>query len=77
MPVPVKENLTDLQIKDIVINILKHSEAETNWWLNYLEINTGLSNLSDYIFYPDIVGLDANSTLEQIADKIIADKQEV
>jgi hypothetical protein len=58
MPVPMKEDLTEFQIKEIVTNILKHSEAEMDWWLNYLKVNTGLDNLTDYIFYPDFVGLD-------------------
>ena len=46
MPVPLKEDLTELQIKEIVINILKHSEAEMGWWLNYLKVNIGLENLT-------------------------------
>ncbi len=75
MPVPMKEDLTEFQIKEIVTNILKHSEAEMDWWLNYLKVNTGLDNLTDYIFYPDFVGLDPHATLEQIADKIIADRK--
>ena len=32
---------------------------------------TDLDTLTDYIFYPDLVGLDRNAPLEQIADKII------
>lgn len=71
---PEKTDLTDDQLKEIVINILTHNEAETNWWLQFLEVNTGLKNLSDYIFYPGLIGLDGNSTLEQIADKIIEDR---
>ena len=43
--------------------------------MEYLEINTGLDNLTDYIFYPDLIGLDFDATLEQIADKIIADRK--
>ena len=46
-----------------------------DWWLEYLKINTGLVNLSDYIFYPNLVGLNLQATLEQIADKIIADRK--
>ncbi len=71
---PEKTDLTDDQLKEIVINILTHNEAETNWWLQFLEVNTGLKNLSDYIFYPGLIGLDENSSLEQIADKIIEDR---
>lgn len=70
-----KENLTNAQIKNIVLNILNHNEAETDYWLQYLIVNTGLKNLTDYIFYPDLVGLDEDASLEQIADKIIADRK--
>ena len=70
---PEKEDITEEQIKEIVLNILHHDEAEMDWWLKYLEVNTGLTNLSDYIFYPNLMGLDRNSSLEQIADKIIED----
>ena len=37
--------------------------AELDWRLNYLRINTGLENLTDYIFYPDFFGLDRQATL--------------
>ena len=63
------------QLKEIVLHILKFGEGERDWWLEYLEINTGLDNLTDYIFYPDLIGLDFDATLEQIADKIIADRK--
>lgn len=71
---PEKEDLTDEQIKEIVLTILHHDEAVMNWWLQFLKINTGLENLTDYIFYPDLIGLNENSSLEQIADKIIEDR---
>ena len=74
MAPPSKGKLTDAQLKEIVLNILKFREAEMDWWLKYLKINTGLDNLTDYIFYPDFFGLDRKATLEQIADKIIADR---
>lgn len=76
MPVPMKEELKESQIKEIVLNILKHSEAEMDWWLKYLKVNTGLENLTDYIFYPDKVGLDSRSSLDQIADQIIIDAKQ-
>ena len=74
MAPPSKYNVSDEQIKEIVLGILKHEEAEMDWWLEYLKVNTGLVNLTDYIFYPNLVGLDMQATLEQIADKIIADR---
>lgn len=50
MSEPVKENLTDVQLKEIVVNILNHKEAEMNWWFKYLKVNTGLENITDYNF---------------------------
>lgn len=75
MDLPVKDNVTENEIKEIVLTILSHSEAEMDWWLEYLKVNTGLPNLSDYIFYPDSVGLNRQAELGEIADKIIADRK--
>lgn len=46
-----------------------------DYWIRYLELNTGLPNLSDYIFWPGLAGLDENASLEEIANKIIADRK--
>lgn len=71
---PVKEKLADAQVREIVLNILSHnSESEMDYWIEYLTVNTGLPDLTDYIFYPDIKGLDGNASLDEIADKIISD----
>ena len=75
MAPPPKANLTDAQIREIVPDILAFRGAELDWWLNYLRINTGLENLTDYVFYPDFFGLDRQATLEEIAEKIIADRK--
>lgn len=75
MPPPEKAELTDEQIKEIVTNIMSLEEEEMDWYLDFLEINTGLDNLTDYIFYPDLVGLDRNADINQIADKIITDRK--
>ena len=75
MPSAQKSNLTDREIKEIVLNILEYDEAEMDYWIEFLEVNTGLINLSDYIFYPDLIGLDKDASLEEIADKIIVDKK--
>lgn len=75
MAPPLKGELSDAQLKEIVLNILNYNEAEMDWWLEYLEINTGLDNLTDYIFYPDLVGLSLETDLDQIADKIISDRK--
>lgn len=75
MPPPEKTEVTDEQINEIVTNIMSLEEEEMDWQLKFLEINTGLDNLTDYIFYPDLVGLDRNADLNQIANKIIADRK--
>nr|WP_318683814.1 hypothetical protein [uncultured Acetatifactor sp.] len=76
MPSVSKSDVSDKEIKEIIMNILEYEEAEMDWWLEYLTLNTGLPNLTNYIFYPDLVGLDSQATLEQIADKIIADRKQ-
>lgn len=80
---PEKCDVTDDQIKEIVLYVFgedffkSHDEADQDYWLNFLEVNTGLEYLSDYIFYPELVGMEGNPSLEQIADKIIADKNDL
>lgn len=76
MPPPEKRNVTNNEIREIVLGILDFEEAEMDYWLEFLEVNTGLDNLTDYIFYPDLVGLDGDASLAEIADKIIKDFQE-
>ena len=77
---PEKCDMTDEQIKEIVLYAFSadffksHDEADQEYWLRFLEINTGMKNVSDYIFYPDMMGMEISATLEQIADRIIADK---
>lgn len=74
MTPPQKEDVSDEEIKSIVIGILAHDEAEMDWWIQYLKVNTGLVNLSDYIFYPDLIGLKRDASLAEIAEKIIKDR---
>ena len=76
MAPPAKEELTDEQIKEAVCNILSLTEAEIDWQLQYLKLNTGLDNLSDYIFYPALVDLSPQAALSDIADRIIADRKQ-
>lgn len=73
-PKPQRSEVSDDEIREIVVNILK-DPSKTDYWINFLKVNTGLDNVSDYIFYPDEVGLDETATLEEIADKIIADRK--
>ena len=66
---PQKEDVTEEKIREVVMTFLKKSESEQGYWLEWLKINTGCG--SDYLFYPDLVGLPENASMEQIAEKII------
>lgn len=77
MPEPKYEGLNDHQLAEIIQKIYTcaYDEAETEFQLKVLEIETGLSNISDYIFYPDEVDLDENADLPEITAKILADRK--
>ena len=70
MPNPQKEdNISEDKIREVVLAFLKKSESEQEYWLKWLKINTGCG--SDYIFYPESVGLPGDASMGQIAEKII------
>ena len=70
MPNPHKEdNISEDKIREVVLTFLKKSESEQEYWLKWLKTNTGCG--SDYIFYPESVGLPRDASMEQIAEKII------
>ena len=75
MAPPAKAELTDAQLRELVTSIMTFRGAELDWWLDYLRLNTGLENLTDYIFYPDFFGLSRQASLDEIAEKIIADRR--
>lgn len=76
MPTPQKQGLSDDELTDIITKIIncEYSEAETDYQLEILEAETGLINVSDYIFYPDEVGLAFNAGITDIVFKILSDK---
>jgi len=39
-----------------------------------LELETGISNISDYIFYPDAAGLNRDADEPEIIAKILEDR---
>lgn len=75
---PEKQGLSDKRITEIIKNIFEYNqiedEAELDYWMNVLEIETGLNNITDYIFYPDLVGLELDASLDEIIAKILIDK---
>lgn len=77
MPIPQKTGLSVEEIKELVLKIanVEFSEAETDYFLKVLKLETGLHNLIDYIYYPELVGMDKDADIEEIIKKIIADKK--
>lgn len=71
---PKKRVLQPEEIKEMVVHILEQEEAVMDWQLYFLEVCTEL-DVTDYIFYPDDMGLSGEATLEEIAEKIILDMQ--
>ncbi len=69
MPEPQKEDVTEDKIREVVLTFLEKSESEQDYWLKWLKINTGCS--SDYLFYPELVGLPRDASMEQIVEKIV------
>lgn len=78
MPNPVFQGLTDKELSDIIIKIseCEYSESETDYYIKVLECETGLDNISDYIFYPDEMGLDIDAEVSEIIAKILSDRKE-
>ena len=70
-----KRVLQPEEIREMVIHILEQEEAVMDWQLHFLEVCTEL-DVTDYIFYPDDMGLSGEATLEEIAEKMILDMQQ-
>lgn len=74
---PQKSNLTEEAIKEIIFNIckVKYDEATMDYMLKVLEVETGLDNITDYVYYPEEVGLDPDASFEEIVEKILLDRK--
>ncbi len=77
MPIPEKQGLSEEEISSIVSDICEcgYSDAELDYYLELLKLETGLVNISDYIFYPNMVGLDYNADVDEIIEKILLDRK--
>ena len=77
MPIPEKQGLSDEEIAEIVTDICEceYGDSELGYYLELLKLETGLVNISDYIFYPNMVGLEYNANTDDIVDKIILDRK--
>lgn len=73
---PRKSNLTDAQLAEIIRSIytVKFREAEMDYFLEVLRVETGLDDVSDYIFEPTLKGLDMQASADEIIEKIMAER---
>ena len=55
MPNPEKQNLSDSELAEIITAVCecRYSEPETDYLLKVLETETGRTDISDLIFYPE------------------------
>ena len=76
-PAPKHNGLNDDQLAEIITKIYKceFSDSEMNHYLNVLKTETRLTNVSDYIFYPNKIGLDRNADVAEIIAKIFSDRK--
>ena len=76
MPDAQKLNLSDERITEIIkkICLCDYSEAETDYWLEVLEKETGLC-VNDYIYFPYTKGLEITATEEEIARAVLLDRK--
>jgi len=61
MPEPEKQNLSDAELVEIITAVYdcRYSQAEMDYLLKVLRIETGWQDISDLIFYPEIDELSA------------------
>ena len=76
LPTPQAQGLSDEELAIIVEKIanVEYSESEMDYQLDVLAKETGLINVSDYIFYPNLIGLELNADVQEIIAKILADR---
>lgn len=67
--------MTDNEIRETLRKIYdcEFSEEDNDYWIERLEKETGLVNISDYIYWSDLVGLDKDCSVDEITDRIISD----
>ncbi len=77
LPRPEKTGLTDEDIRKLIQDIahVKYDEAMTEYYLEVLKKETGIGNVMDYIYNPEEVGMDIDAPVEEIADRVLADRE--
>lgn len=81
LPIPQKSGLSDEEIRHLIGKIASaeivcsYGEAINDYFLDILKLETGLDNITDYIFNPDEIGMDLHASIEEITERIIADRK--
>lgn len=77
MPIPEKSGLSDEELAEIIAKVCRAElkESEIDYFIKLLKVETGLEDVSDYIYYPDSVGLDMDADIPEIAAKILKDRK--
>lgn len=78
LPSPAKTGLSDEQISEMISAVYNDKfddEASMDYLLEVLEVETGLDDFSDYIYYPENVGLDPNPELNEIIARVLSDRK--
>ena len=73
------ERMSDEQLIELIRRIYYvvdvSSEREHVHLLNLLEAETGIAAVSDYIYYPELVGLPKDISFEDLCKKILEDRK--
>ena len=80
---PEKHNLTDEELTELIRKVYTldfdapedETEALNDYFLEVLEVETGLDNFTDYIYEPSEVGLAEDAELDEVIAKILADRK--
>ncbi len=81
MPKVEKNGMSDEELTELIksfcdeLDNITMSEAELDRFMERLELESGLSNVTDYFFYPQLVGLERNPGVEAITKKILEDRK--
>lgn len=79
---PQKSGLTDDQLREIYRRISKLDfdvpkeklEATLDYYIKVLKVETGLNNITDYIYYPELVGAKGDDD-DTIMERILNDRK--
>ncbi|MBQ7775321.1 MAG: hypothetical protein IJ379_05315 [Lachnospiraceae bacterium] len=72
------DRMSDEQLIELIRRICEvdvSSEREHVHLLNLLKAETGIVAVSDYIYYPELVGLPNDISFEDLCKKILEDRK--